>query len=86
MVWLIEHEPLINVVIDSKLKMLTSLTKRYVVGSGVRSSPGADRTTTGEEAEPNPCLVQMRNVVNRSCSWTPGKSFARKTDSMVGKG
>ena len=28
MVWLIEHEPLINVVIDSKLKMLTSLTKK----------------------------------------------------------
>ena len=28
MVWLREHEPLINVVIDSKLKMLTSLTKR----------------------------------------------------------
>jgi hypothetical protein len=42
MVWLIEHEPLINVVIDSKLKMLTSLTKREVVGSGVRSSPDAD--------------------------------------------
>ena len=34
MVWLIEHEPLINVVIDNKLKTLTSLTKRYVVGRG----------------------------------------------------
>ena len=60
-------ESLINVVIDDKLKMLTSLTKRYVVGSGVRSSPDADNKTTGEEAEPNPCMVQMRNVVNRSC-------------------
>jgi hypothetical protein len=28
MVWLIEYEPLINAVIDSKLKMLTSLTKK----------------------------------------------------------
>ena len=44
MVWLIEHEPLINVVIDSKLKMLRSLTKREVVGSGVRSSPDADES------------------------------------------
>jgi hypothetical protein len=44
MVWLIEHEPLINAVIDSKLKMLTSLTKREVVGSGVRSSPDADES------------------------------------------
>jgi len=35
-------ELLINVVIDSKLKVLTSLTKRYVVGSGVQSSPDAD--------------------------------------------
>ncbi len=43
MVWLIEHEPLINVVIDNKLKVLTSLTKRYVVGSGVKSSPDADK-------------------------------------------
>ena len=68
MVWLIEHEPLINVVIDDKLKMLTSLTKRYVVGSGVRSSPDADTKTTGGEAEPNPCMVYMRNVVSRICS------------------
>ena len=67
MVWLIEHEPLINVVIDSKLKMLTSLTKRDVVGSGVRSSPDADTTITGGEAGPNPCMVLMWNVVNRSC-------------------
>jgi hypothetical protein len=28
MVWLIEHEPLINVVIDNKLKVLRSLTKK----------------------------------------------------------
>jgi len=86
MVWLIEHEPLINVVIDSKRKMLISLTKGYVVGSGVRSSPDADTTITGGEAEPNPYVVLMRNVVNRSCPWTPGKPFARKTDGMVGKG
>ena len=79
-------ESLINVVIDDKLKMLTSLTKRYVVGSGVRSSPDADTKTTGGEAEPNPCMVQMRNVVNRSCPWTSGKSLARETDGMVGKG
>jgi hypothetical protein len=62
-----ESESLINVVIHNKRKMLTSLTKRYVVGSGVRSSPDADKTTTGEEAEPNPCMVLMRNVVNRIC-------------------
>ena len=59
MVWLIEHEPLINVVIDSKLKMLRSLTKRYEGGSGVPSSPDADNTPTGEEAEPNLCMVQL---------------------------
>jgi hypothetical protein len=52
-------EPLINVVIDHKLKMLTSLTKRYVVGSGVPSSPDADKETTGGEAEPKPCMVHM---------------------------
>ena len=58
---------LINVVIDDKLKMLRSLTKGYVVGSGVRSSPDADIKTTGGEAEPNPCMVYLWNVVNRSC-------------------
>jgi hypothetical protein len=62
-------ESLINVVIDNKLKMLTSLTKRYVVGSGVRSSPDADSKTTGGEAEPNPCMVHMWNVVSRPGSW-----------------
>ena len=86
MVWLTGSEPLINVVIDNKLKMLTSLTKRYVVGSGVKSSPDADRTITGGEAGPNPCMVLIWNVVNRSCPWTPGKPFARKTDGMVGRG
>jgi hypothetical protein len=63
-----ESESLINVVIDNKRKMLISLTKRYVVGSGVHSSPDADETTTGGEAEPNPCMVHMRNVENRTCS------------------
>ena len=86
MVWLIEHEPLINVVIDSKLKVLTSLTKGYVVGSGVRSSPDADTTITGGEAGPNPCMVLMWNVVNRSCPWTPGKPLVRETDGIVGRG
>jgi len=86
MVWLIEHEPLINVVIDSKLKMLRSLTKGYVAGSGVRSSPDADTTITGGEAGPNPCMVLMWNVVNRSCPWTPGKPLVRETDGMVGRG
>ena len=61
-------ELLINVVIHNKLKMLTSLTKRYVVGLGVQSSPNADNKTTGEEAEPNPCMVHIRNVVSRTCS------------------
>jgi hypothetical protein len=35
-------EPLINVVIDHKPKMLTGLTNRYVAGSGVPKSPDAD--------------------------------------------
>ena len=86
MVWLIEHESLINVVIDDKLKVLTSLTKRYVVGSGVRSSPDADKAITGGEAGPNPCMVLVWNVVNRSCPWISGKPFAREVDGMVGKG
>jgi hypothetical protein len=68
MVWLTESESLINVVIDHKLKVLTSLTKGYVVGLGARNSPNADETTTGGEAEPNPCMVHLRNVVNRTCS------------------
>jgi hypothetical protein len=63
-----ESKSLINVVIQNKLKVLRSLTKGYVVGSGVPSSPDADERTTGEEAEPNPCMVHMRNVVNRLCS------------------
>jgi hypothetical protein len=84
MVWLIEHEPLINVVIDSKRKMLTSLTKRYVVGSGVRSSPDADTTITGGEAGPNPCMVLMWNVVNRSCPLDARKAF-RKKDRWHGR-
>ena len=86
MVWLTEREPLINAVIDSKLTVLTSLTKRYVVGSGVRSSPDTDNAITGEEVGPNPCMVLMWNVVNRLCPWTPGKPFVRKTDGMVGRG
>lgn len=86
MAWPTESESLINVVINSKLKMLTSLTKRYVIGSGVQSSPDADATITGGEAGPNPCMVLMRNVVNRSCPWMPGKPFARKADGMVGRG
>jgi hypothetical protein len=63
-----ECESLIPIVIDTKLKMLTSLTKRNGVGSGVSSSPDADKKTTGGEAEPNPCMVHRRNVVNRICS------------------
>jgi hypothetical protein len=59
MVWLIHYESLINVVIDNRLKMLRSLTKRYVAGSGVQSSPDADTTATGGEAGPNPCMVHM---------------------------
>ncbi len=59
-----EGESLVTVVIDNKLKMLTSLTKRYVAGSGVSSSPDADKQTTGGEAEPNPCMVHMWNVVS----------------------
>ncbi len=62
-------ESLINVVIDHKLKMLTSSTKGYAVGSGVPSSPDADTKTTGGEAGPNPCMVHMWNVINRSCSY-----------------
>src|SRR6266487_4210043 len=64
-----ESKSLINVVIDNKLKVLRSLTKRYVVGSGVANSPDADDKTTGGEAEPNPCLVHMRNVVNQTYPW-----------------
>jgi len=67
-----EGESLLTVVIDNKLKMLTSLTKRYVAGSGVSSSPDADKKATGGEAEPTPCMVHMRNVVSRLCSCCKG--------------
>jgi hypothetical protein len=59
-----EREPLINVVIDTKPKMLTGL---LVVGLGDPSSPDADTRTTGEEAGPTPSKVRMRNVG----SWLP---------------
>ena len=54
-----EGESLLNVVIENKRKMLRCLTKREVGGSGVPSSPDADNTPTGEEAEPTPCMVQL---------------------------
>ena len=54
-----EGEPLLNVVIENKPKMLRGLTKRDVGGSGVPSSPDADKTPTGGEAEPTPCMVQL---------------------------
>jgi|SRR5581483_4743530 len=85
MVWLIEHEPLSNAVIDSKRKMLISLTKRYVVGSGVQRSPDADITITGGEAEPNPCTVLMRNVVNRCAPHRRQKVSATDVVGTVGK-
>jgi hypothetical protein len=85
MVWLIEHEPLINVVIDSKLKMLTSLTKRDVVGSGVRSSPDADKAITGGEAGPNPCMVLMWNVVNRCAPHRRQQVSATDVVGIVGR-
>ncbi len=81
-----ESKSLINVVIDHKPKMLRGLTKRYVAGSGVASSPDADTNATGGEAGPNPCMVHMRNVVNRPCSCVTGKRIAKSADSMVGKG
>jgi len=63
-----EGESPITVVIDHKLKMLTSLTKREVAGSGASNSPDADNKAIGGEAEPNPCMVYMLNVVSRICS------------------
>jgi hypothetical protein len=42
-------EPLINVVIDHKPKVLTGLTNRYVAGSGVPNSPDADTPTPSAE-------------------------------------
>ena len=39
-----------------------------MVGSGARNSPDADKRATGGEAEPNPCMVHVRNVVSRLCS------------------
>jgi hypothetical protein len=63
-----EGELLLNVVIDDKRKMLRCLTKRYVGGSGVPISSDADNTPTGGEAEPNPCMVHLWNVVSRPCS------------------
>ena len=77
---------LINVVIYDKPKMLRGLTKGYVAGSGVPISPDADERATGGEAGPNPCMVQMRNVVNRPCSCITGKRIAKSADGMAGKG
>jgi hypothetical protein len=50
--------------------MLTSLTKGYVAGSRVPSSLDADKTVAGGEAKPNPCMVHMQNVINRSYPWS----------------
>ena len=43
-----ERESLVTVVIDNKLKMLRSLTKGYVGGSGVQNSPDADSNPPAE--------------------------------------
>ena len=80
MVWLIEHEPLINVVIDDKPKVLRGSTKRYVAGSGVRNSADVDNRATGEDAEPNLCMVHLWNVVNRICpmeAWKGDRKTSR---------
>jgi hypothetical protein len=80
-------ESLLNVVIDNRLKVLRSLTKRYVAGSGVANSPDADTTATGGEAEPNPCMVHVRNVVSRSILliWS-GKHAVRCANGVAGRG
>ncbi len=49
-------EPLLNVVIDTKPKMLRGLS---VVGSEGPSSSDADTMTTGGEAEPTPSMVRL---------------------------
>jgi hypothetical protein len=81
-----ESESLINVVIDDKPKMLRGLTKGMWLGEAVPSSPDADMKATGGEAGPTPCVVHMRNVVNRPCSCSTGKLIAKSAGSMVGKG
>ena len=75
----------ITVVIDHKLKMLRSLTKRYVAGSGVPISPDADTTVTGGEAEPNPCVVHLWNVVNRCAPHRRQKVSATDVVGIVGR-
>jgi len=60
--------------------MLTSLPKRDVAGSRVPSSLDADKTVTGGEAKPNPCVVHMRNVINRSC---PGSKEGTSKESLM---
>jgi hypothetical protein len=64
-----EGEPLINVVIDNKPKMLAGLTKK-VRGrvQEIKVLLTQTQSTTGKEAEPTPCLVPLRNVVSRSYS------------------
>ena len=63
-------EPLVNVVIDNKPKMLIGLPKKkgtwWVQGLEILLTQITH--TIGEEAGPNPCLVHTRNVVNRSGS------------------
>jgi hypothetical protein len=45
----------INVVMSDKPKMLIGLSQKALwTGMGAESSPLADNTATGEEAEPNP--------------------------------
>jgi hypothetical protein len=78
-------ELLINVVIHNELKMLRSSTKRYVVGSGVRNSPDADRTITCGEAGPNPCMVHLWNVVNRCAPHRRQKVSATDVVGIVGR-
>jgi hypothetical protein len=55
-------------------------------GEAVPISPDADERATGGEAGPNPCMVHMRNVVNRPCSCLTGKRIAKSAGSMIGKG
>jgi hypothetical protein len=79
-------ELLINVVIDSKLKVLTSLTKRYVVGSGVRSSPDADENDHRRRGRAYPMHGTDAERGKPIMPLETGKPLARETDGMVGKG
>lgn len=80
-------ELLINVVNDTKLKLLDrASTKRYVTGPLIWRLGGTDIMVTGEQTVSNPFMLLERNWVNPyRRPPTGGRQTARDADAYAGR-